>query len=265
MREKFHRFCSRHRWAPPVMTLLFIVTMRVIFPDAAGPLFWTLCGLMLLLSLLGGSSSTLLLQNVAVKVMNEQCDPYPLLEETDRQLLYVKSRSDRNLLSLNRCAALMEAGYFDGALTELERINIDDPTAPLQWRYVYYHNLTLTALSCGQEEKAQVYYHKAMQQFDAANDQLKEKMRDHRTSLTAAVHLSHSEYEQAASLLAPQNPDTLLARVHRAYSLGRIALAQNNPTIARVHLEYVVNNSGRTYLVPAARKLLEEMDSIHAE
>lgn len=259
MREKFHRFCSRHRWAPPAMAAVFVIALRVAFPDAAGPVFWTLCGLILLLSLLGGSSSTYLLQNGAVKEMNEQCDPYPLLEEVDRQRLYVKNRSDRNLLALNRCAALIEAGYFDGALTELENINVDDPTPPLQWRYVYYHNLTITALSCGQGERAQVYYHKAMQQFDAAKDKLQDKMRYDRTFLTAAMHLYHDEYAQAMALLAPQNPDTLLARVHRAYALGRIALAQNDAAVARVHLEYVAAHGGRTYLVPAARKLLDEI------
>ena len=259
MREQFHRFCSRHRWAPPVMTLLFLALIKLVLPDAAGPVFWTVYGLLFLISLLGGAFSTYLLQNNAVKVMNEQCDPYPLLEEADRQLLYVKNRSDRNLLALNRCAALIEAGCFNGALTELERINVDDPAPPLQWRYVYYHNLTLTALSCGQGEKAQVYYHKAMQQFDAAKDKIKDKMRYDRTFLTAVMHLYHDEYPQALALLAPQNPDTLLARVHRAYALGRIALAQNDAAVARVHLEYVAAHGGRTYLVPAVRKLLDEM------
>lgn len=259
MREKFHRFCSRYRWAPPAMAAVFVAALRVTFPDAAGPVFWTLCGLILLVSLLGGSSSTHLLQSVASKEMNDRCDPFPLLEDANRQLLYVKNRSDRNLLSINRCAALIEAGYFEGALDGLENTNIDEPAAPLQWRHVYYHNLTLAALSCGQEQKAQVYYHKAMQQFDAANDKIKGKLEEHRAHLTAAMHLSRGEYEQAFALLAPQNPATLLARVHRAYSLGRIALAQGN-SAARVQLEYVASNGGRTYLVPAAQKLLAEMN-----
>lgn len=275
MREKYTRFISRHRWVPPVLTLAALVFLRLLTFEIddmllwlfGGPytIIWVLGGLFFLLSLLMGSAATLRLMNAAVVRMNEQCDPYALLEETNKQLLYVKSRTDRSMLAINRAAALVEMGQQTRAMEEMEAINTDDPVLTVQWRYVYYHNLTLTALSCGQMEKAQVYYQKCLQQFDSAKGKMRDKLQEHKTTLTAIMHLYHDEYEQAYAMLAPQNPETLLTRVHRAYALGRIALVQGNIPVARVHLEFVAANGGRTYLPAAANGLLADLNQAQAE
>lgn len=257
--NRFHRFCSRHRWAPPVMALVCIGFCRLVAPSVDDVVFWMLCGALFMLSLVCGSSSTYVLQNTAIRIMNDQCDPFPLLEETNRQLLYVKNRSNRQLLSLNRCAALIEAGDFEWAVTELEKINIDDPTPPSIGRYVYYHNLTCATLACGQMEKAEVYYHEATRLYDDLRGKTQEKMRPLYVSLIADRHLCYGEYPQAYDLLAPMQPTTQLSRMHRTYSLGRIALAQGDTATARTHLEYVMQNGGRTHLVHDAQKMLEEM------
>jgi len=51
----------------------------------------------------------------AIKKLNDDCDPQPMLEEVEMQLSYIKSRIQRTILLINRALVLKEMGQLDDA------------------------------------------------------------------------------------------------------------------------------------------------------
>ena len=261
MERKWDRLCSRRRWVPVVFMALCLVPATLLaVQEDAWPIY-VVAGLLLALSLLGGSAASMRLTDTATKGMQDACDPHPLLEETTHQLGYVKNRSDRTFLTINRAAGLIAAGYCHQALEELEAWDIHDPAVMTAWRHVYYHNLTAAAIECGSAEKALVYYQNALQQFEGLKGKARREAYPHRVQLSADICRMQGNYAQAYELLAPLSPPTLYHQVGRAFTLARIAAAQGQPEIARIHLDFVVKYGNRLHVAAKARKLLEEMNA----
>lgn len=260
--SKWDRLCSRHRWVPVViMTLLWAVLLWLGAMEVWS--WWILIPVTVCMavSLLGGSAATLRLVNTATKVLQDACDPHPLLEETSYQLGYVKNRSDRTALTINRAAGLVAAGYCHQALEELEVWDIHDPAVTTAWRHIYYHNLTVAAIECGYTEKALVYYQNAIRQFEGLKGKARTEAYPYRVQLSALVCAMQGNYAQAYELLAPLAPPTLYAQVGRAFTLARIAAAQGQPEIARIHLDFAARYGNRLHTAAKARKMLEEMNA----
>lgn len=256
MKKKWNRLCSRHRWVPVLAMALILLPWMLL---SEGEL-WGLAALCMLLSLLFGSAYTMQLMDPTVKIMNDQCDPYPMLEEATYQLGYVKNRSDRTLLTLNRCAGLIDAGYYQQGLEELEALDIHDPAVIASWRFVYYHNLTVAAIECKNQEKAETYYQTALQQVGGMKGKAREKASLQRVMLSAEICLMYGNWAQAYELLGPVSPETMQGQVSRAYALARIAVAQGQPDIARVHLDFVLTHGNRLHVVTKAQGLLEQLN-----
>lgn len=259
MKQKWERLCSRHRWVPVVVVVLCMIPAFLLAVQEESWFAYILIGLIVAVSLLSGSASTLRLMNPTVKMLQDRCDPFPVLEETSYQLGYVKNRSDRTLLTINRAAGLANAGYYDQALEELEALDIHNPAVPVAWRYAYYHNLASVAIDAGHKEKAEVYYQNALQQLTGLKGKQRETGNTQRTALSADICLMHGNYAQAYELLAPLTPGHLQGQVSRAYALAQIAMAQGQPEVARVHLDFVLTYGNRLHVVAKAQKLVEEI------
>ncbi len=262
MGNKLERLISRRRWIPVVfMALLWFLLLLLGAQE-----YWswsilipmTVC---MLLSMLFGSAATMRLMDPAVKILQDQCDPYPLLEETSYQLGYVKNRSDRTLLTLNRASGLIAAGYHHQALEEMEALDIHNPAVPAGWRYTYYHNLVAASIRCGYKEKAEVYYQTAIQQMFDVKGKEQKQLSSCRMHLSADFCILQGNYTQACDLLFKMVPNNLYEQVSLAYSLAQIAVAQGQPDVARVHLDFVLTYGNRLYTVTKAQSLLEELNA----
>lgn len=266
MKQKWYRLCNRHRWIPVVLSLAYIALCScIIAPGDASALkavFYVAAAMLLLSSFLVGAGCGGKRMNPAVKTLNDCCDPYPLLQECDDQLSYVKNRGNRQLITANRAAALIELGREEEALASLEALNIDTPTAMPIWRYIYYHNAALAALLCGQREKAETYRHKAHQQgATITGKKYQELISSSTQGLNAELCLDAKDYDGARCILEQSiAPAELLSQVNRAYQIGRLELAQSNLTSARFQLEFVVKHGNRLGVVGKAQELLNELN-----
>lgn len=270
MKRKFRRLCNRHRWIPVAITILFIALWLLLLwkVGALAELerdemisFYIAAGVMLLCSLVAGSACSSYLMNPTVKSLNNQCDPFPLLAECEDQFTYVKNKGNRQLLTINHAAALIELGRNEEALAELEALNIDAPAAMPVWRYVYYHNAAIASFNCGQREKADAYRNKANQQVPSVKSKkLQPMIRSTARQLEAIHYLEDGDYTNARQILGQciDLPDTL-AKVHHAFLWGQLELAQGNPAAARVPLEFAAQYGNRLAVAETARALLNDM------
>ena len=267
MKQKWYRLCNRHRWLLVVgvialMVLLWIPYFLLGFEDGEMVSFYVCAGLAVLCSFFLGSAFAGHLLNPATHYMHNACDPYPLLQECDDQLSYVKNKRDRQMISVNRAAALIALGQSADALASLEALNIDEPYCLPLWRYAYYSNMAGAALACGEREKAMVYRQKADQTAATVTNKKQRAL----VQLTTNVWLTElclldGDYPGAATYLSYQAPpENAYQQVNRAYQIGRLELAQGNLTSARFQLEFVVQYGNRLAVVAKAQELLNELN-----
>ena len=256
-KKKWYRLCNRHRWIPVILGLINAVVYILLFTalDAAG-IGYLFAVTFFLLSFFSGATKGGQRMSACGKVLTDQCDPYPLLAEADDQLSYVKNAGNRTNLVIDRSAALCNLGERATALTELEALNIDDPVTIPAVRHAYSHNLTVCAVGCGKLEKAQVYYQKMNQQLDSLKGKAYNNANQAATLCTASLLIAEGRYDDAYQILGPFSPVNRLQQVGRAYWLGQIALAQNQPANAKIYLEFVAQQGNRLYIATQARNQL---------
>lgn len=265
MKEKWYRLCNRHRWIPVVTTIILMGLLWIplyLLGDASVVGFYVLGAMTVLCSCFVGSANGVKLLNPTIHHMHNTCDPYPLLAECDDQLAYVKNKRDRQLIIINRAAALIALCRYEDALASLEALNIDEPYCLPLWRYCYYANIACAALGCGEREKAMVYRQKADQ--TAAITKPKEKALVQMTTndWLTALCLLDGDYHGAAAYLSYQAPpENAYQQVNRAYLIGCVEKGFGNLANARFQLEFVVQYGNRLGVVAKAAALLEELNA----
>ena len=266
MKEKWYRLTNRHRWIPVVVTVVLMVLLWIplyLLGDTSVVFFYICAGISVLCSFAVGSSNGIRLLNPTILHMHNSCDPYPLLQESDTQLSYVKSKRDRQPIIVNRAAALIALGHNEEALASLEALNIDEPYCLPLWRYCYYNNIASVALACGQREKAMVYRQKA-DQTAATITKPKEKALVQMTTYDWLTELCllDGDYQGAATYLSYQAPpENTYQQVNRAYLIGCVEKGFGNLANARFQLEFVVQYGNRLAVVARAADLLAEIDA----
>lgn len=269
MKEKWYRLCNRHRWIPVVATIALMVLLWIptflldVHEDGSMVIFYVCAGITVLCSFFVGSAHVGHLMNPATNYMHNYCDPYPLLQECDDQLSYVKNKRDRQLITVNRAAALIALGYNEDALVSLEALNIDEPYCLPLWRYIYYNNVASAALACGQREKAMVYRQKA-DQTAATITKPKETALVQMTTYDWLTNLCllDGDYPGAATYLSHQAPpENTYQQVNRAYLIGRVEMGFGNLANAQFQLEFVVQYGNRLAVVAKAQELLAKINA----
>ena len=265
MKEKWYRLTDRHRWIPVVATVVLMVLLWIplyLLGDTSIVAFYVIGGLTVLFSFAVGSTNGVKLLNPTVHHMHNYCDPYPLLQESDTQLAYVKNQRNRQQIIVNRAAALIALGQNADALATLEALNIDEPYCLPLWRYCYYSNVASAALACGQREKAMVYRQKA-DQTAATITKPKEQalVRLTTNDWLAELCLLDGDYHGAATYLSYQAPpENTYQQVNRAYLIGCVEKGFGNLANARFQLEFVVQYGNRLAVVAKAQELLNELN-----
>ena len=260
--RKYQRFVSRHPWVSPAFFTVAMAVYACIFADIGLSPWWTLVLLpFLLISFLQNASASSALQQAAIKIMEDTCDPYPLLDETTIQLTYIKNTGLRAYLLLNHAAALIETGEPEkayGVLSNLSQVDL----GPLpQSLLVFYHNLAYAELAVtGDLSRVQVWYEQAVKMVDGI------KKPEERVKATAMAQMLYGEWqiargEYVAALEAVNSvPNNSLRRqVDKAWAYARIAYAQGDIATAIRNLEYVIGYGNRLYVVQQAHALLAEV------
>lgn len=200
------------------------------------------------------------LMDRAVRTLQHQCDPYPLLDVTGRLLPLPMTPGMKVLARLNHSAALLETGKYAEALAELEQT--DPATArgmnPVT-RYFYANNRSSALDVLKRPEEAEEWFRTSAELYDALPPRLKERTRKVLCFSQAESHLRRGEYEKALELaksIRCMNRQELLSQ---GTVYVKCALGMDQPEIAKQWLRYIIANGNRLHAVAEARSMLEKL------
>lgn len=200
------------------------------------------------------------LMNKQVYYLNDHCDPYPLLNECEAQLSYEKNIERRKLLIINHAACLEYIGNVEGARAETMGLGdeIAEKLAP-NIRGIYYINMMSFAINLRDIEGIKKYYYLAVSVIEIQGfKKQKERFKHMLNKVVAQAYLVFEDYKKAEEILYSCKTDNLIGEVDKAYTFGRIYLAQGRRDEAYNCLVFVAEKGNRLFIADEARKLLAE-------
>lgn len=259
-----YRWCAKHGrlviflWTAPISVLFLAVFLFLELPLWIVALF-TLFMLLSSWSFVNSCARKLLLQ--AEKALREQCDPYPLLKETEDQLSYNRSQTYEQILMIDYCVALRNAGEYKKVLEQLRAINIDKyaGTMPIT-KVVYYNNLADIYLCLNELEKAEIWQNKSIQLFDdIKNEKQKNMLSATIQHNVAEIAYFKQDYSKSIEILNNVTETNMRDAVYRALLLAKIHIAQGRIEEAKTKLQFVVENGNKLIDVRIAKDLLSKI------
>ncbi len=198
------------------------------------------------------------LQKKPLHILNNDCDPYPFLQETTEQLTYKTTGVMEQTIKINHAAALREVGRYQDALELLNSINIDRYAATIPvTRFVYYNNLTDVLTLLGNYPEAEVWYQKAVQIYqDLPDSKLKQSLRPVVEAMAEDAWFRRGEYEKAIECSKARYPKEPCNQINQAMLIARCYIALGQLEEARKPLEFVVAKGNRLHAVAQARAML---------
>lgn len=196
-----------------------------------------------------------------LEILEQQCDPYPFLEEMERQMSLIQENFQGQLTSINYAMALVQTGQNEKALETLESINIDRfPTASPFAKFIYYNNLCDVMMRMERFAEADIWYRKAQAIFqDLPNNKLKQRM-DRTAQMNEIEALYRDQaYSTALRKLSRIPCNTQRSLMEAALLAARCNLGLEEYDKAREKLQYVIDHGNRLACVDEAKNLLEKL------
>lgn len=263
--EKLSRWIAkRNIWITRIGA--FVLCVLVIW----GQLVWdwpVFLGLLLyfggyyLLALLVGSRADSLLR-APLKVLKEQCDPYPFLEEVREQQCYPGTEALKQMRTIDYAMVLRSIGEYDQAFALLSTTNIDKyaGTQPAV-KAIYYNNLMDLCMLMGKHQEAVIWYDKLLLIFhDMKPGKQKDRLHHLVDTNRAMYHFCKGEWEQALQALGTAKIENLNDRIENAMMYARVYLALGETEKAIKPLQFVAENGNKLYFVTEAKELLAKIN-----
>lgn len=246
-------------WAIPISAIYWVFFIKFEFPIWIVILF----SFFMLISAWGFVNSCarqLLLR--AEKSLREQCDPYPLIRETEDQLSYNHSQTYEQILLIDYCVALRSIGEYQKVLETLERINIDKyaGTLPIT-KAVFYNNLADIYLCINALEKAEIWHNKSLQILnDLKNEKQKKMFSTTIQHNSADIAYYKKDYDKSFEILNNNVAETNMREaVNKALLYAKIYIIHDKIDEAKLRLQFVIENGNKLIDVQIARDLLAKI------
>lgn len=197
-----------------------------------------------------------------VEQLNHNCDPYPLMEETQRQLQRKFDGPHRQMMEFNHAAALRETGQFYKAMDILENLNIDKfpGTSPFS-KYTYYHNLCDLCYVLDRKEEGRIWHRKANQIYeDLPPVKPKQELEATHALLEAEILYYDGNPDEALRKTAKIQLSHRKMILDAAFLAARCHIALEEPEKAREKLCYIMENGNRLHITEQAGELLESLN-----
>lgn len=263
--EKFQLFCVKHKNLATVIAIFaYIIPLSVIFGviGVSMAVYWVTYIFIALMSILMVSSAPTALVMPAIKKLNDECDPFPLLRVCDEILARTKTVPDMINTKLNRCCALSNMGEKEKNLSELKEIAIESHIGLLpQTKFCYYNNLASAYLSLGDTESARIWFEKSIELLPAIkNKKIHASLEDVCRHSKAELLIAEGSAIEGLALLNTVENNCRARSVGLALARARANIRLGNIDKAKNDLQYVIATGNRLCAVTEAKELLAGLD-----
>lgn len=190
--------------------------------------------------------------------LENRCDPYPLLQETDTLLSYPhKNGIELNLL-IDRNVALSALGDHRKVYENLTAFDIDQYNLSPSAQFVFYNNLLACCADLGMSDQVEQLIAKTMQLYNEIENKKQKQRLEHTVwSIKVSEHMLRQEYTLALKILTGMKPTSLRMEVEDALLCAKVYLALDETERAKEKLRFVIEHGNKLYSVTEARQLLE--------
>ena len=197
-----------------------------------------------------------------IEIMDQQCDPQPLLKEMERQMARGERGPQRQLTELNYAGALRVAGQDRKCAEILEQINVDRyPGISPYSKFTYYNNLSDVLFALGRDQEALIWHRKAMQIYnDLPENKLKQQFIQTVQLSEADVFYHTGDPENALRKVAWIKCSSKRQLLDAALLAAKCHIVLEEPEKAREKLQYVIDNGNKLHIVEEAGQLLETLE-----
>lgn len=196
-----------------------------------------------------------------LKILENYCDPYPLLQEMQTQLGYPYVKTAKQTIQIDYAMALRSTGEIQKSWELLDSIHIDQYPGTLPFmKVVYYNNLADVLTLLERYEEAELWGRKALQLYrDLPEGRMKRKFSPTMQTLRAESHYRRGEYAQALQCLESIPQSTLRNQVELALLHGQCALALGDREKAAEKLRFAAEKGYKLYTATRAKQLLAKI------
>ncbi|MBR2986452.1 MAG: hypothetical protein IKC63_00380 [Clostridia bacterium] len=198
----------------------------------------------------------------AAKILNEECDPEPLLDETAYLLSHFrKGNPIRYSFMIDRSTALIESGRREEAYQLLKSIPYQTFLPQYLMAYaIYHHNLYCLADRLGKTDEAEYHYFEARRVFPSVKIPAQRDMLLRSFGIGDICYaLRHGDYKYAIDDLLKNPGGDRRGRVTAALLLARAYLMAGDEAAARDRLLYVIREGNKLVDVQDAKALLSTL------
>lgn len=265
--EKLNRWIAKHAWLIYILSyvLAFLIAIMVInlrddLPVI--PVYIAMIAWIFACFRFAFSRCNVLLRKPTEILVNE-CDPYPFLEEHQRQRDYPGNSFLKHQRIVSEAMGLREIGEFTQACALLEsaRNEIVLRAHPIN-QVIYCSEMAYLSFKQMNLEEMEAWHRELMETYSKIK---REKYRKYlapvMTSHAVTYHFARKEYQQYLQALETVSVTTLRNRVVRSMSLANYHASIGETEKAKEFLKFVIDNGNRLHLVAEAKVLLEKINT----
>lgn len=259
------RWCAKHRTAAKIILIGILCSSYIwllsIVNAAPGIIFAVVIVLAFFIGTAVESCAQYLVKE-PLRILDEQCDPYPFLEETQKLLTYKNSKVTRQALLINYAVALRDTGDYHQTLAVLNGIHIDQFSGTIPpVKIVYYHNLADILTVLNRYDEAEIWYKMALEIFeDMPDNKFKRELSNAMESAKADHCFRIGDYRGAIELVGKATAQNLRKQISHALLLARCHVALDESQAAREELAFVIQHGNKLHDVKEAQMLMDTLE-----
>ena len=259
--EKIKRWIATHRVWVCIISIFIVTAWTIVrWPNEVNGF---ISFFIIYVGVLSPSVCANRIVNNAIAKLNNECNPYPLLEESEFFLRYWNPKVWKHSFWVNKYCALREMGKYQEAYEGLLAIDREKMKRfPAVSKFIYYNNLADICRLLRKYDEEQVWISKQDEIYAKVRTKSKKKQFQEITYLRVVGELVDKEaYEEALQTLEAIRPKNMRQQVsiHEMYS--QIYLKTNDNENARIHLQEIIKKGNCLYAVEVAKERLGTIET----
>ena len=264
--NKFQHFVAKHRALSKIIVIVFwwlfwfiLWCVALDFGKWTAAVCFALCVIFYTIWVDAAAGAVM---KPCLDTLNNKCDPYPLLSETEKLLTYKNTENMKRTILINYAVALRDVGEYQRVYDLLKSVNIDKEPLVLN-KCAYYNNLFDICTVLGKDEEARIWFEKYMQVYnDMKGKRAKEMLSSSVTAAKAMDAYMRGDYITAVNLINSNVPKNLRGRVESAMDYARACIALGESERAAEALSFIIQNGNKLYCVNEAAAMLRRIRGV---